>query len=348
VSSTIGEVSVIVLNYNGEAHLRECLSSLGNLTPIVGLSIRVICADNGSIDHSLELVRREFPWVEIIAFEKNLGFTGGYNLAIENITSEYIALLNNDTKVTPDWLDEMVASIKYSPDVAIVGSKVLTYGRENILQYAGGKFTILGNGYILGLWEEDNASWSIQGYTGFAMGASFLIKREIFLELGGFDDRYYAYNEETDLCWRAWLAGYKVIYAPKAIVYHKLGATGGVLNSPLMLSLVVKNRLATLIKNLEPTNVVFGLMLSVIFELYRLCFFLAHRNFQSIKAILTGIPGFLRELPGTLKRRTKIQRTRKVHDADLYALGALSTFRDAYIEHTRLGVMRSDSSKDSS
>jgi hypothetical protein len=345
--STKGEVAVVVLNYNGAAHLRECFTSLESLTLLEGCKIRVFCVDNASSDHSLELVRREFPQVEILAFDKNLGFTGGYNLAIGEISSEYIALLNNDTKVTPDWLLEMVTAIQSSSEIAIVGSKVLTYGRENILQYAGGKFTILGNGYVQGLWQEDTEGWSVQKYTGFAMGASFLIRRDVFLELGGFDDRYFAYNEETDLCWRTWLAGYKILYAPKAIVYHKLGGTGGNLNSPFMLSLVVKNRLATLIKNLDTPNVVFGLLLSFIFELYRILFFLRHRNFQSLKAILIGLPGFFRELPGSIERRSKIQNARKVSDKDLYAIGALSTFREAYREHARLGVMRSDPSKNS-
>jgi GT2 family glycosyltransferase len=345
VLSIKGEVAVVVLNFNGEIHLRECFSSLEYLTPIEGYTIRLICVDNGSSDHSLELVKREFPRVETLAFEKNLGFAGGYNLAIEKIASEYIALLNNDTRVAPDWLAEMVGALQTSPDIAIVGSKVLTYGREKILQYAGGKFTILGNGYLQGLWQEDNEIWSVQKYTGFAMGASFLIKRDVFLELGGFDDRYFAYNEETDLCWRTWLAGHKILYAPKAIAYHKLGGTGGSLNSPFMLSLVVKNRLATLVKNLEPLNLVLGLLLSVIFELNRIWFFLCHRNLRSIKAILTGLPGFVRELPGSIRRRSKIQSSRKVSDADLYAYGALSTFREAYLEHTRLGILRSDSSK---
>ncbi len=290
--TTKGEVAVVVLNYNGAAHLRECFTSLECLTPIEEFKIRVFCVDNASSDHSLELVRREFPQVEILAFDKNLGFTGGYNLAIGEISSEYIALLNNDTKVTPDWLLEMVTAIQSSPEIAIVGSKVLTFGRENILQYAGGKFTILGNGYVQGLWQEDNEGWSVQKYTGFAMGAAFLIRRDVFLELGGFDDRYFAYNEETDLCWRTWLAGYKILYAPKAIVYHKLGGTGGNLNSPFMLTLVVKNRLATLIKNLETPNVVFGLLLSPIFELYRILVFSASPEFSFTQSNLDGAAWF--------------------------------------------------------
>jgi GT2 family glycosyltransferase len=338
--STPREVSVIVLNYNGKEHLRECFTSLHLLSPIPGFAIRVICADNGSTDGSIEWIRCEFPWVEILEFEKNYGFTGGYNRAIEKITSELIVLLNNDTKVMPDYLLEMVTALNSSSDIAIVGSKVLTFGKESSLQYAGGKFTILGNGYIQGLWQDDEKVWQEQKLTGIVMGASFLIKRDVFLELGGFDDRYFAYNEETDLCWRAWLSGYTVLYTPKAIVYHKLGATGGIINSPFMLSMVVKNRLATLIKNLEPLNVILGLLLSIAFEVYRMWFFLRNRDFQSFNAILKGLPGFIRELPGTIKRRRKIQKFRKVKDADLYKLGALSTFRDAYIEYRRLDVRR--------
>jgi GT2 family glycosyltransferase len=335
--SESGEVAVLVLNYNGKEHLQECFGSLEKLVPINDYKIRIICVDNGSTDGSLEYVGREFPWVEIIAFPENYGFAGGYNRAIEQVTSEYISLLNNDTVIAPDWIRELVVAMKNNPEVAICGGKILSYFQKEKLEYAGGKFTIIGNGYAQGMGQFDDQT-SVLGYTGTVLGSSMLIKREKYMELGGFDERYFAYGEESDLCWRAWLAGYKVLYVPSAVIFHKYGSTGGGRRSPFSISLYVKNRHATLIKNLEPVNIVIGILISVLFEIYRMFFFLWDRDFKAITAVFVGLSGFIRELPGTFARRRGIQLTRQLSDAELYDVGALSRLGEAYREYKKLGV----------
>ena len=238
--STPFEISVIVLNYNGADHIRECLSSLANLTPITNYQVRLVCVDNCSSDNSLNLVRYEFPNVEVIAFDKNYGFAEGYNRAINIVQSQYIVLLNNDTRVQTNWLTEMMKGILDHPGVAICGSTIMDYWENSTVEYRGGKFTIIGNGVQPFTGEKINRNLDVC-YTGYACGASLLINRDVFLQLNGFDCRYFAYVEDLDLCWRAWLAGFKVLYIPNAIIYHKFGSIGGNRRSPFRLSKVLKN-----------------------------------------------------------------------------------------------------------
>jgi hypothetical protein len=129
-----------------------------------------------------------------------------------------------------------------------------------------------------------------------------------------------------------------VLYVPSSVIYHKFGGTGGDRRSSFRISLVVKNRLATLIKNAEPATVAAGLLVSAVFEAYRALFFLRDCDSQAIKAVVVGLIGFFGELPGVLARRRVVQRARKVSDAELYAVGALSTLREAYREYRRVGV----------
>ncbi len=120
----------------------------------------------------------------------------------------------------------MMKVILSQPEVAICGSTILDYWKSDVPEYCGGKFTIIGNG-VQSLTCEENNNEKVPKITGYACGASLLIKRDVFLLLGGFDIRYYAYVEDLDISWRAWLAGYKVAYAPKAYCYHKYGSVGG-------------------------------------------------------------------------------------------------------------------------
>jgi GT2 family glycosyltransferase len=331
------EIAVLVLNYNGEQHLRECFRSLECLALPEHYRTRIICVDNHSTDGSMALLRAEFPSVEIMAFPENLYFTGAYNQAIRQVDSEFIVLLNNDTFVAQDWLVELAKALDASgDDVVIFGSKILHYDAHDRLAFAGGQFNVMGGGYPRGWGEPDSGQFQA-GFVGLACGAAMLVRRSAYLGLGGFDPRYIAYFEDVDLCWRAWLAGLKVVYVPGSVIYHKVGSSFGARRSPVRITLSLKNRLATLVKNLELPGVIFGVLANLIFETYRVFFFLLHRDLPAIRAILAGLKGFFGELPGTLVSRRAIQGSRKIRDADLRRMQAFMPLPTALRALRKLG-----------
>ena len=327
------KVSVLVLNHNGIQHLEECLNSLKNQTYP---HYEVVIVDNCSTDSSIEFIRTRFPWVRIIALDKNYGPAEGYNIAIGMVDSEYVALLNNDTWVEPNWLSELVKAMEQDDAIAVCGSKVMLYGQDGIINSAGEKITIVGAGYDIGLGERDSKPFNEPRYVGSVLAAAMLVRSKVFNELGGYDGYHFIFLEELDLCWRAWLYGYKVRYVPSSIVYHKFGATTGRRHTPFRVFHGVKNRLANMVKNLETKNVLKGAIVSLIYEAYRILTFARQGNFPAARAIWDGFYYFMRHIREILDKRKVIQRNRRITDAALYRLGLMASLAEAYQEYTRL------------
>jgi GT2 family glycosyltransferase len=245
-------VSVITLNWNGLVHLRTCYESLRELNyPRDRLELMLV--DNGSTDGSVEFMQQCFPEVKVIKNDANLGFCKGNNLGVQAAQGEYVAFLNNDTRVHVDWLRELVAAVEVAPDVVCAGSKILTWEGDR-LDFAGGSVNFHGGGYQPGYGSPDVDPFSENREVLFACGGSMLIDRRIFLDCGGFDEDFFAVFEDLDLGWRLWLLGHKVVLVPTAVTYHRFHGTSRHLPYEKLVALKERNALLSVMKNYSDEN----------------------------------------------------------------------------------------------
>ena len=217
-------LSVVIPNWNGKHFLAVCLNSLRRQTH---REIEVIIADNASTDGSQAFIKVNYPEVRLIELAENRGFTGACNLGIDSAQGEVIALLNNDTEADQHWAEEIIAAFADHPEVGMVASKMLLFDQRDRFHTAGDFFTADGRAGNRGAWEIDQGQYDRAEYVFSACGGSAAYRRSMIAEIGTLDDDFFFLLEDVDLAWRAQLAGYKVWYAPDAIVYHHLSATGG-------------------------------------------------------------------------------------------------------------------------
>jgi GT2 family glycosyltransferase len=222
-SSSFMLVSIVIPNWNGAAHLPVCLNALRAQTL---RDFEVIVVDNASSDDSLALLAREHPEVRVIRLERNLGFTGACNAGLRAARGEFLILLNNDTEADPRWLEEVVAAFTRHPQAGLVASKMLLFDRRNVLHTAGDIFNTDGTPGNRGVWQEDRGQYD-EGPAFSANGGSAAYRRAMLDEIGLLDEDFFFSCEDVDLAWRAQLAGWPCLYAPRAVVYHKLSASGG-------------------------------------------------------------------------------------------------------------------------
>lgn len=247
-------VAVIILNWNGSRLLREYLPSVVATTdPAIG---RVIVVDNGSDDDSPEVLRNEFPEVETISFDRNLGFAAGYNKAIEMTRYPYTVLLNSDVRTSEGWLRPLYDFMESHPEVGAIQPKLLSDSDPTSFEYAGacGGF-IDRNGYpycrgrIFADCERDNGQYDTVADIFWATGACLMVRSELYLSVGGLDSRFFAHMEEIDLCWRILLSGHSIKAVPDSKVYH-LGGGSLPASNPRKTYLNFRNNLLMLHKNL--------------------------------------------------------------------------------------------------
>ena len=193
-------IAVLVLNYNGRDHLATCLPSLEALTYP---NRTLVVVDNGSTDGSQEFVARAHPGVQVQAIGRNLGFAAGYNFAVHESAAEWVAILNNDTRVAPDWLDALAAAA-VRHDATVVASRMLDWDGERV-DFDGGLTSLEGHSWQVH--NGDPASVPVaERPLLFACAGAMLVRRDAFLDAGGFDEDYFAYFEDVDLGWRLWLS----------------------------------------------------------------------------------------------------------------------------------------------
>ncbi len=253
-------ISIIIVDYNTPKDTKECLLSLGKVKTN-NFKFNVIVVDNASKE-MLELSDDDrYPNVEVIRSESNLGFTGGNNLGIsygvKNYQSDYFLLLNPDTVVDPDFLIYLYQSLKEDPQAGISGSKIYfhrgfeyhskSYRREErhqVLWYAGGSvdWDNLAS-FHRGVDEVDRGQFDDQTESDFVTGCSLLIKREMIERVGILDKKYFLYSEDVDYSLRVKHAGYKVLFCPKSIIWHKIGRSTGGSGSKLQQYYQTRNRL---------------------------------------------------------------------------------------------------------
>lgn len=219
----IVRIRIVVLNWNGRAWLDGCLSALETERT---RDVEILVVDNGSHDGSLEFVRDRFPWVQVLALDANVGFARGNNLGARGADGEFLVFLNNDTRVAAGWLAALVAEADADQGVGLVTSRVVFLDPPGVIDSAGDGYLRCGGGFKIRHGrpaDEASASREVFG----ACGAAFLIRRELFERLGGFDERFFMVYEDVDLSYRARLAGARVMYAANATVGHAGSASIG-------------------------------------------------------------------------------------------------------------------------
>ena len=303
------KIAVVILNWNGEKLLKQFLPSVISFSS----EAKIYVADNASTDNSLEVIKNQFPSVTIIQNDANYGFAKGYNVALQNIEEKYLCLLNSDVEVTENWLTPILSLFENNPEVGIIQPKILDYKNKAYFEYAGaagGYIDKFGypfcRGRIFDNVEKDNGQYDDEQTIFWASGACFFIRKNIFNQLNGFDDDFFAHQEEIDLCWRAINGGYKIKYTSKSVVFHVGGAT---LNegNPRKTFLNFRNSLLMLLKNLPKKE-----LFSIIFS--RLCMdglagiqFVFNGKFKHSFAIIKAHFSFYSLINKTLKKRTSLQ-----------------------------------------
>ncbi len=252
-------VAVIILNWNGEKLLREFLPSvIANTNPSLA---RVIVADNGSSDSSLQVLRSEFPDVEIFGLSNNYGFAGGYNRCLEHYRDyPYAVLLNSDVAPRAGWVDSLLDYMENHKAVAACQPKILSHLHPGLFEYAGAAGGFIDrNGYpycrgrIFDIVETDHGQYDTPIPVFWATGAALMVRTRAFLNVGSLDEAFFAHMEEIDLCWRLWLAGHEVAVVPQAVVEH-LGGASLPKSNPEKTYLNFRNNLLRMHKNLPPSS----------------------------------------------------------------------------------------------
>ncbi|MBS7622427.1 glycosyltransferase family 2 protein [Candidatus Bathyarchaeota archaeon] len=296
-------VSIVVANYNNRNLLARCLDSI---TELVYQNFEVIVVDDASTDDSIRYVRehyKNFSRLKIAENSQNLGYAESNNIGARIAGGDYVFLLNNDTEVTPTSVSRLVEVMESDPSIGVCQSKLLNMEDRNRVDSIGGFLDYLGNSVNRQPWGAKDREAMAPIF--FAKGAALMIRRDLTKEIGLFDEKFRAYYEDVDLCWRVWLRGYRVIVVPGSVVYH---AESSVLRRmPAFSSYhMSKNRLATLIRNYGRGNLLKYVPLAVALTLGAILF-LTFRMSSRAHPLLMSLIWNLRNLSHNWKWRILVQ-----------------------------------------
>ncbi len=320
-------VSIIIVNWNGKHLIEECIESLRNQT---FRDFEVIVVDNGSTDGSSEFIKNSFPEVKLVLLSSNKGFAGGNNAGIKIAKGKYIALLNNDTKADPRWLENIVEIANSTPDAGMWASKILSYYKTDTIDNVGLLIYKDGIARGKGRLEQDNGQYNIVTEAFVPSGCAALYRKEMLDKIGLFDEDFFAYADDVDIGLRGRIAGWKCLYVPNAIVYHKYSASSSSY-SALKAFLVERNRIWILLKYF-PCDMI---LVSPYFTLKRmLIMFLGaitgkgasgkfSRNysfFYAIYILLKAWCSAILYLPKIIRQRKQISGIKKITNRELRKL----------------------------
>jgi len=310
------KVSIIVLNWNGKKFLKNCLGSLAQLTYP---QVEIIVVDNNSEDGSQEFVKANYQKVILIENKKNYGFAKGNNIGFEVSKGDYILILNNDTIVTPNFLNSLMKDFENNPTIACLQPQIRLFENKQLLDGVGAFLTFTGFLYHFGyLKDKMQPKYNKKMKIFSAKGACMLLRRKAIEKVGLFDEDFFIFFEETDLCFRLWLAGYSVMYEPKSIIYHVGGGDTTASDSyqqERRMYLSFRNMFCCYLKNFGRYDL-FTVMPMFLFVQTILCmYYLTTLKLDLVKVILKAYYWNIYNFSSTIKKRNNIQRNiRKVSD----------------------------------
>ncbi|MFC1848269.1 glycosyltransferase family 2 protein [Chloroflexota bacterium] len=284
------KVCIIILNWNGYKDTVECLESLQKISYP---NYKVIVVDNGSAENDVSNLRERFgDYIHLIENDRNYGFAEGNNIgmryALSNINPGYILLLNNDTVVSPDFLTQLVDTAKNQGDIGIVGPKIYSYNEPNIISFIGTSI----DWWHVGTWpinEIDVGQFDEVREVDVVIGCALLIKRETIERIGLLYAGYFAYFEESEWCIQCQKAGYKIVYAPSAIIWHKLSATVSRAEG-LYLYYMTRNRFLFMRRNATRIRLITFILRFFLWDvLWTTAAMLRHRDLKSLQVFYNGV-----------------------------------------------------------
>ena len=299
--------AVVILNWNGEKFLNQFLPVLLRNTQLPGVDIYV--ADNASTDNSLSLIEEQFPTVKTLLLDKNYGFAGGYNKALAQINADYFVLLNSDVEVTENWLQPLLNYMNENADVAACQPKIKSFYNRDYFEHAGasgGFIDYLGfpfcRGRVVGTAEMDRGQYDTVIDVFWATGACLLIRSELYNQMGGLDDEFFAHMEEIDLCWRLKGQGFRIVCIPQSTVFHVGGGTLQV-EHPHKTYLNFRNNLLMLYKNLPQKSLSNIMRWRMLFDYAAAFQLFVTGKPQNAKSVLEARKDFKKMLPGFVDKR---------------------------------------------
>ena len=307
------KVAIVILNYNGRKLLAQFLPSVIAHTDKVA---NIYVADNNSTDGSIAFLSENFPKVKLIRNTVNGGYAKGYNDALKEVTEELLVLMNSDIETTPHWLEPVIERFRINTNLAAAQPKILDFKRKAYFEYAGaagGFIDALGypycRGRIFDSIEKDTGQYNDVQQIFWASGACLIVRRDIFWQAGGFDEFYFAHQEEIDLCWRFNNMGLEIEHIGKSCIYHVGGATLSTAD-PRKTFLNFRNSLCNLIKNEPGQKVYLILFLRLVLDGIAAIAFLIKNKPKHFAAVLKAHFDFYRNLSTLMTKRKKVKVSR--------------------------------------
>ncbi len=323
-SKSLPLVSVIVVNYNGKNFVANCIESIlkNNYS-----NYEIIVVDNASTDNTVSFLRNKFAnrlkLIKILELDKNYGPAKARNEGTRISNGKYIGFLDNDTEMDPNWIVEAIKEFESNENIGIIQCKLLLLKEPDRIDYVGEY--LAQNGFLVhraGFREIDEGQYNQKVEILAAKSAGMFIHKDVFEKIGGFDEDYFIFVEETDLGWRSWLMGYRTIFCPDSVVYHLFSNTKNIIdkntNNYLIRFHGTKNYIMTLIKNLGFRQLIYTLPVHVMIWLGLASFLILRGNFRSGFNIFRGIWWNLMNLHKILYKRWYIQSSRVISDEMLF------------------------------
>lgn len=310
------KLAIVILNWNGKKLLAQFLPSIVNFSSDLA---DIYIADNASSDDSIAYVTHSFPSVKIVRNTSNGGYAKGYNEALRSIEADLYCLINSDVEVTSNWLTPVIEVFKREENTAIIQPKLLDYHYKGKFEYAGaggGFIDFYGypycRGRVFNCLEKDEGQFDDTTEIFWASGACFFIRSQVYEQLGGFDEDYFAHQEEIDLCWRAQNEGYDVKYVGASTVYHVGGATLQESN-PRKTFLNFRNSLINIVKNVPKQWFLFVFFSRLVLDGFAGVKFIVEMKPIHTWAILKAHLSLYRNFFKFLKKRQRLQKKHHYH-----------------------------------
>ena len=304
--------AIVILNWNGEKFLRQFLHTLVENTN--SELARICIIDNGSTDSSIQFISENFSQIQLVKLDKNYGFAGGYNRGLKEIDAEYFMLLNSDVEVGKNWISPLVELMDSDQTIGACGPKLIDYNNREKFEYAGAAGGYIDKygypfcrGRLFESIESDNGQHDTREDCLWISGAALFIRSKLFFEVGGFDDDFFAHQEEIDLCWRVQNFGYRVVCEPKSEIYH---VGGGALpkSNPFKTFLNFRNNLYLVVKNLPDKEIGKVLFVRFFLDVVAAVRMIFQGNFKECHAVFRAYGAFLKNKKKMKQKRLPITR----------------------------------------
>ena len=298
-------VAIVILNFNGKAHLSQFLPFVTKYSQ----PHHIVIVDNGSTDNSVEFIKQNYSELQLIEIEENLGYTGGYNYAINLLDQDIVVLLNSDVEVTPGWITPILELMSQNSSIAACQPKLLSFDQRAQFEYAGAAGGLLDKlgfpfcrGRLFQSMETDTGQYNNSSKIFWASGACMFVRNERFKAIGGFDEDFFAHMEEIDLCWRLQNAGFSIYYNGDSYVYHVGGGTLSRAN-PNKTYYNFRNGLSMLIKNEKQGRLWWKLPFRIFFDFLAAIKFVLADSWKDGWAVVKAHTYFWSNIGNILKKR---------------------------------------------